>query len=43
MASSSHECGVAKALSKNTFTKLGYTFIGWNTSATATSATYTDQ
>lgn len=43
VSSSSHQCGVAKALTKNNFTRLGYTFMGWSTSATATSATYTDQ
>lgn len=42
MASSSHQYGVAKNLTTNTFTHLGYTFIGWSESSTATSATYTD-
>ena len=30
-------------LSANTFTKLGYTFLGWSTSSSATSATYKNQ
>ena len=42
MASSNHRYGVAKNLTTNTFTYLGYTFIGWSESSTATSATYTD-
>ena len=42
MASSSHQYGVAKNLRTNTFTYLGYTFIGWSESSTATSATYTN-
>lgn len=42
MASSNHQYGVAKNLTTNTFTYLGYTFIGWSESSTATSATYTD-
>lgn len=42
MTSSNHQYGVAKNLTTNTFTYLGYTFIGWSESSTATSATYTD-
>ena len=42
-ASSSHTYNAAKALTKNGFTKAGYNFIGWSTSSTATTATYTDQ
>lgn len=34
--------GTSKALSSNTFTRTGYTFLGWSTSSTATTATYTD-
>ena len=32
-----------KALSKNTFTRTGYTFNGWNTQANGQGTTYTDQ
>lgn len=42
MTSSKHQYGVAKNLTTNTFTYLGYTFIGWSESSTATSATYTN-
>ena len=41
--SSSHTYGVSKALTKNGFTKTGYTFLGWSKDKTATSATYTDE
>ncbi|MBQ9715763.1 MAG: InlB B-repeat-containing protein [Clostridia bacterium] len=34
---------VAKALTQNTLTRTGYTFKGWSTSSTATTATYTDK
>lgn len=43
MASSSHTYNTPKNLTANSFTKFGYTFIGWSTSATATTPTYTDQ
>lgn len=43
MASSSHTYGTSKALTANAYTRLGYTFIGWSKSATATTATYTNQ
>ena len=42
-SSSSHTYDVAKALTKNGFSRDGYTFIGWSKSSTATTATYTDQ
>lgn len=41
-ASSSHTYGVAKNLTSNGFTRIGYNFLGWSTSSTATTATYTD-
>ena len=43
MANSSHTYGTAKALNANAFTRTGYTFQGWSTSASATSETYTDK
>ena len=42
MSETSHTYGVSSNLRTNTFTKNGSTFAGWSTSATATSATYTD-
>lgn len=42
-ASSSHIYDVAKQLTANGYSKTGYTFVGWNTSSTATTATYTDK
>jgi uncharacterized repeat protein (TIGR02543 family) len=33
---------VEKALTANAFTRTGYTFLGWSTSSSATSATYTN-
>ena len=42
-ASSSHTYGTAKALTANGFVKTGYKFLGWSTSSTATTATYTDK
>lgn len=42
MLSSTHTYGVAKALTTNSYTKTGYKFLGWSTSNTATTATYTD-
>lgn len=41
-ASSSHTYGTAKALTSNGFSRTGYTFLGWSTSSTATSATYSN-
>ena len=35
-------CGVATSLRTNTFTRDGYNFLGWSSSSSATSATYTD-
>ena len=43
MANSSHSYDVAKNLSKNTFTREGYRFLGWSTSNTATTPAYTDE
>lgn len=43
MSNSSHTYDTAKALTANTFTRTGYTFLGWSTSASATTATYTDK
>ncbi len=42
MSSTSHDYDIAKMLSKNTFKRLGYSFVGWSKSSSATSATYTD-
>lgn len=42
-ANSSHTYGVAKALTKNGFSKAGYKFLGWSTDSGAKVATYTDQ
>ena len=42
-ASSSHTYGVAKNLTANGFSRTGYTFLGWSTSSSATSATYSNQ
>ena len=41
-ANSSHTYGVSKALTANGFTRIGYTFLGWSTNKSATSATYTN-
>lgn len=35
--------GTAKNLTANTFTRSGYTFLGWSTNKNATAATYTDK
>ncbi len=43
MSNSSHTYDTAKELTANTFTRTGYTFKGWSTSASASSATYTDK
>ncbi len=42
MSNSSHTYDVSKSLTSNTFTRSGYTFLGWSTSSSATSATYTN-
>ena len=42
MANSTHTYDEAKALTKNAYSKTGYTFVGWNRSNTATTAQYTD-
>ena len=42
-ASSSHTYDASKNLTANGFTRSGYRFLGWSTSNTATSATYTDK
>lgn len=41
-ANSTHTYGVAKALTINGYVKTGHTFLGWSTSSTATTATYTN-
>ena len=43
MASSVHAFDVAKALTDNTFTKTGYTFVGWNTKADGSGTSYANQ
>ncbi len=42
-ANSSHTYDTSKALTANGFTRTGYTFLGWSTSASATTATYKDK
>ncbi|MBQ2625519.1 MAG: InlB B-repeat-containing protein [Kiritimatiellae bacterium] len=42
MANESFVYGTAKALTINTFTRTGYTFVGWATSASATTSAYDD-
>ena len=42
MANSSHTYNTSKALTTNSFTRDGYTFLGWSTSSTATTPTYTN-
>ena len=42
-ASSSHTYDSSKALTANGFSRTGYTFQGWSTSSSATSATYSNQ
>ena len=42
MSSSTHTYDASKSLSSNTFTRSGYTFLGWSTSSSATTATYTN-
>ncbi len=43
MANESFTYGVAKALTANAFQRVNYKFVGWATSASATTATYTDK
>ena len=43
MSNQSFTYDTAKALTANSFARTGYTFLGWSTSSTATSATYTDK
>ena len=43
MSNSVHTYGTAKALSANTFTRHGYTFLGWSTSRNAKTPTYTNR
>ncbi len=43
MANTEMTVGTAANLRANAFTRTGYTFLGWSTSASATSATYTDK
>ncbi|MBO5102997.1 MAG: InlB B-repeat-containing protein, partial [Clostridia bacterium] len=42
MSVSTHTYDIAKALTTNTYTRTGYSFLGWSTSSTATTATYTN-
>ena len=42
MSNSEHKYGYASNLSKNKFTRIGYTFVGWNTRADGTGISYTD-
>ncbi|MBO5102708.1 MAG: InlB B-repeat-containing protein, partial [Clostridia bacterium] len=42
MSVSTHTYDTAKALTTNTYTRTGYSFLGWSTSSTATTATYTN-
>ncbi len=42
-ANSIHSYGTAQALTANGFLRTGYTFLGWSTSSSATSATYSNQ
>ena len=42
MADESFVYGTAKALTINTFTRTGYTFVGWSKSSSATTSTYDD-
>ena len=43
MANQTFTYNVAQALSANAFTRTGYTFLGWSTSPSATTPTYTDK
>lgn len=42
MSSTTHDYDISKNLAKNTFTRSGYTFLGWSTSSSATSASFSD-
>lgn len=43
MADQDFSCGTEQTLNANTYTRSGYCFQGWNTSATATTVQYADQ
>ncbi|MCH4221624.1 MAG: InlB B-repeat-containing protein, partial [Eggerthellaceae bacterium] len=43
MANEAFTYGTAAALTTNTYTRAGYTFLGWNTDKNATTATYADK
>ena len=42
MSDSSHTYGVAKTLTTNSFSRTGYNFLGWSTSSSIATVTYTD-
>lgn len=42
-ANSSHTYGVEKTLTSNGFTRIGYTFAGWNTKANGSGTSYSDK
>ncbi|MBQ9180993.1 InlB B-repeat-containing protein, partial [Candidatus Saccharibacteria bacterium] len=42
MSTTTASCGANTTLRTNTYTRSGYSFLGWSTSSTATTATYTD-
>ena len=42
MSNSAHTYDVSKTLTSNAFTRSGYTFLGWSTSSSATTVTYTN-
>ncbi|MBO5769586.1 MAG: InlB B-repeat-containing protein, partial [Bacteroidales bacterium] len=43
MAAQTFEAGVSQVLAANTFTRSGYTFIGWNTSPDGSGTSYTNK
>ena len=43
MSNQSYAYGVSQALTANAFTRIGYTFAGWNTKADGTGTKYTDK
>ena len=43
MADESFTYDQAKALTANSFTRIGYSFLGWSTNSSAATATYTDE
>ena len=43
MPAQTFEGGVSQVIAANTFTRDGYTFVGWNTSADGSGMSYTDQ